>query len=279
MKALCIYHGNCMDGFGAAWAVREKLGDEVEFHPGVYGHHDYPDVTGRNVIFVDFSYKRPELVKIAEKANTVLILDHHKSAEADLKDIEKEMYNIDCIFDMDHSGAVLAWKYFCPDRPMPLLMHYIEDRDLWKFQLNQSVEISMALFSYEYDFDLWSRLMHSDLRKMADDGVAINRKHQKDVNELIQVVTRNMKIGGHVVPVANLPYTYVSDAGQLLAKGKPFAACYWDTPNGRVFGLRSAPDGVDVSEIAVKYGGGGHKHSAGFEITREAAEQFEIKDE
>lgn len=36
MKKLCIYHGNCADGFGAAWAVRHALGDEVEFYPGTY---------------------------------------------------------------------------------------------------------------------------------------------------------------------------------------------------------------------------------------------------
>jgi oligoribonuclease NrnB/cAMP/cGMP phosphodiesterase (DHH superfamily) len=58
-----------------------------------------------------------------------------------------------------------------------------------------------------------------------------------------------------------------SDAAAKLAVGWPFAAYYWDSPTGREFGLRSAPDGLDVSVIARKFGGGGHKHAAGFKLT------------
>ena len=79
---LCIYHGNCADGFGAAWAVRAALKD-VEFFTGHYGD-DPPDVTGRHVIMVDFSYKRPVLDRMAMAARSILILDHHKSAAEDL---------------------------------------------------------------------------------------------------------------------------------------------------------------------------------------------------
>jgi oligoribonuclease NrnB/cAMP/cGMP phosphodiesterase (DHH superfamily) len=74
-----------------------------------------------------------------------------------------------------------------------------------------------------------------------------------------------MNIGGHNVRVANLPYTLTSDAGNLMAQGEPFAACYWDTPNGRVFSLRSTDDGMDVSLIAKSYGGGGHRNASGFQ--------------
>lgn len=88
----------------------------------------------------------------------------------------------------------------------------------------------------------------------------------KDIAELLRVVTREMEIGGHRVLVANLPYTLTSDAGHALAHGKPFGACYWDTPNGRVFSLRSTEAGIDVAEVAQQYGGGGHKHAAGFRV-------------
>ena len=69
------------------------------------------------------------------------------------------------------------------------------------------------------------------------------------------------------MPVLNAPYFWSSDAGHIMGVGEPFAACYWDTPGGRVYSLRSAEDGVDVSEIAVMYGGGGHKHAAGFKVS------------
>ena len=52
---LCIYHHNCADGFTAAWVVKKAFGN-VDFHPGKYNEPP-PDVTGRDVIIVDFSYK------------------------------------------------------------------------------------------------------------------------------------------------------------------------------------------------------------------------------
>jgi len=106
----------------------------------------------------------------------------------------------------------------------------------------------------------------NELDRLKLEGGAIERKHFKDLAELLKVTTRRMKIAGHDVPVANLPYTMSSDAGHQLAQGEKFAACYWDTPDGRVFSLRSSDDGLDVSEIAKLFGGGGHRNAAGFKL-------------
>lgn len=269
---ICIYHGNCADGFAAAWVVRKALG-EIAFHAGVY-QEPPPDVTGKDVVMVDFSYKRPILLAMAEKARSILILDHHKTAAEDLIDLPS---NVIATFDMNHSGAMLAWDHFFPDRPPPQLLLHIEDRDLWRFALTNTRQIQANVFSYPYDFQVWDELMAAEVATLAAEGEAIERKHFKDIQELIDVVTRDMVIGGYCVPVANLPYTLTSDAGHELARGRPFAACYWDTPAGRVFSLRSTDDGIDVSEIAKQYGGGGHRNAAGFRVSFTEAQAFEGK--
>lgn len=261
MTTLCIYHGNCADGFGAAWVVRQAI-PGTEFYAGTY-QTPPPDVTGRQVVMVDFSYKRPVLLDMAAKAESILILDHHKSAAEDLVDLPD---NVMAVFDMDFSGAMLAWRHFFPDTAPPQLIEHIQDRDLWRFALPHTREIQASLFSYPYDFDVWDDLMMGDVRGLAKDGLAIERKHHKDIAELVKVTQRRMVIGGIDVPVANLPYTYSSDAGHLMAQGEPFAACYWDTPNGRVFSLRSSDAGQDVSAVAKFYGGGGHRNAAGFSV-------------
>jgi oligoribonuclease NrnB/cAMP/cGMP phosphodiesterase (DHH superfamily) len=289
MNPLCIYHSPCVDGFGAAWVVRDFYGaGNVDFHPGVYSQPP-PDVTGRDVLIVDFSYKRPVLDQMAQSASSILILDHHKTAAEDLAPFRIEecgagrftyadtasMWRdfeelgrpmIAALFDMDRSGAGLTWDYFRPSVGRPLLIEHIEDRDLWKFNLPGTREIQAALFSFPYDFEVWDNLFAADVSLMAKEGEAIERKHFKDVEELIKGTRRRMIIGGHDVPVANLPYTMSSDAGHIMAKGEPFAACYLDTPEGRTFSLRSSNDGTDVSEIAKKYGGGGHRNAAGFKM-------------
>lgn len=301
---LCIYHGNCADGFGAAWAVHHALGSGVEFVAGVY-QTPPPNVAGKFVVLVDFSYKREVIEQLAKDARSILILDHHKSAIADLSPIaarcsdgvtlrrprgwEEHLTNVmhdesegvreTCyaVFDEERSGAGIAWDFFHPGKSRPRLIDHIEDRDLWRFRLAYTREIQAALFSFPYDFALWDELMRTETKYLRRDGVAIERKHHKDVAELVEVTRRRMVIGGHNVPVANLPYTLTSDAGHLMAAGEPFAACYWDTPTGRVFSLRSRPEGLDVSVIAKQYGGGGHREASGFRVPFDALAQFEVR--
>lgn len=269
--SICIYHGNCADGFGAAWVVRKALGD-IDFYPGKY-QEPPPDVTGKDVVMVDFSYKHPVLLEMAEKANSILILDHHKTAVEDLVDLPA---NVTAKFDMEHSGAMLAWEHFFPDQEPPSLLLHIEDRDLWRFALQNTREIQANVFSHPYDFQVWDELMAANVETLVIEGKAIERKHFKDINELLGVVTRPMVIGGFNVQVANLPYIHSSDAGHQLAEGRPFGACYWDTPKGRVFSLRSTDNGVDVSAIAKQYGGGGHRNASGFMVSFAEAQAFEV---
>jgi len=272
---MCIYHGNCADGFGAAWVVRRAFaGCDIEFHPATHGN-PAPDVTGKKVIIVDFSYPYETLVAMAGVAESVLVLDHHKTAQAELKDVphaglvHKDYQvapRLQALFDMNRSGAGIAWDYFFLGQPRPELINHIEDRDLWLFKLDGTREIQASLFSYPYDFDIWDELFEVDISHLHADGVAIERKHHKDVAELVGVTKRRMVIGGFDVPVANLPYTLTSDAGHLMCAGEPFAACYWDTPEGRSFSLRSTDAGEDVSAIAQQYGGGGHRNASGFRV-------------
>ena len=279
MRPLVIYHGNCADGFSAAWCFWRKYGTGADYVAGVY-QQDPPDVTGRDVYLVDFSYKRAVVEQMLRTARSVTLIDHHKTAVDDLRPLKADMVatnnngmgdNFGWFCDLDRSGATLAWDYLFPGEDRPLLLGHVEDRDLWRFKLPGTREIQAFVFSHEYSFDLWDKLMSADqveLLKMTAAGAAIERKHHKDVAELVAVCKRRMVIGAYDVPVASLPYTLVSDAAHLMAQGEPFAACYWDTAEGRVFGLRATDEGVDVSEVAKQYGGGGHAKAAGFKVPR-----------
>ena len=275
-KPLVIYHGNCADGFSAAWCFWRKFGQGADYYAGVY-QQDPPDVTGREVYLVDFSYKRPVVEQMLAKASSVTLIDHHKTAIEDLQPLfmqdswTGEPKQLAYFTDLNRSGATLAWDYLFPGEDRPLLLGHIEDRDLWRFKLPGTREIQAVVFSYEYTFELWDKLMGADqveLLKLTAAGAAIERKHHKDVAELVGVCQRRMTIGGHDVPVASLPYTLVSDAAHKMAQGEPFAACYWDTADARVFGLRATDGGLDVSEVAKQFGGGGHAKAAGFSVPR-----------
>lgn len=285
---ICIYHAPCQDGFTAAWAVWKRWPD-IQFAEGVYGRAP-PDVAGKHVLIVDFSYKRDVLEAMSRSAASITILDHHKTAQADLEvfailnpvnadDIDAMVAatqpglgNIRAEFDMTRSGAMMAWQFCHPGVPAPWLVQYVQDRDLWRFSLEGTREIAAELFSRPYEFDVWETAAQSleDPRGLVTRikmGAAIERKHHKDVGELLDLTMRYMVIGGYRVPVANLPYTMASDAAHILAEGNPFGACYFDRGDGlRQFSLRAQDGGEDVSKIAAAYGGGGHAKAAGFQV-------------
>ena len=294
-----IYHANCADGFTSAWAFKELYGEDIEFIAASHGSNKIPNVRGKNVVIVDFCYKKDILEKMAGEARALIVIDHHLSAQKDLEDsslekIDDMSFNVEkytellkisdnnafAFFDMDRSGAGMAWDFCFPNEGRPLLIDYVEDRDIWKFKHNGSRPFSSYLFSYEYTFDNWD-MVHEQLmsnpQPCIEAGETLDRKMIKDIRELIKVSKITINIGGHFVPVSNLPYTLSSDAGNMMCGEEfdcpvsgerrlpSFAACYMDTNNGRKFSLRSVGD-FDVSKVASEYGGGGHKNAAGFEM-------------
>lgn len=66
-----------------------------------------------------------------------------------------------------------------------------------------------------------------------------------------------------LIPTANSP-VLISEVGNKLCQGHPYSMVYFDKDNMHHVSLRSDEHGLDVSEIAKTYGGGGHKHAAGF---------------
>lgn len=267
-KPLVIYHANCWDGFCAAWVARMALGD-VEAIPAHYGTPP-PDVTAREVYLLDFSYPRVVMRELVSDAASVVVLDHHKTAEAELRGLDEELApDLTVVFDMGKSGARLAWEYFAHvggwlGMKSPWLVDYTEDRDLWRHALPATEEINAALRSYPLDFALWDDFKDADLEELANEGRAIRRREKQIVDEHLRHA-RQIDIDGHRVLAVNATVLFSEIAGEL-AKGHPLGACYFDRFDGkRQWSLRSAPDGVDVSVIAKARGGGGHKHAAGFE--------------
>lgn len=283
---IVLYHANCWDGFCAAWVARKVLGGEAEYLPVHYGTEP-PDVSGRAVYIVDFSYKRPAMRRIMSQAMKVVVLDHHKMAEAELAGIVDEFtMRPDLIanppgselpvvhFDMNKSGGRLAWEYFCTDPlsswaniPVPWLVDYTEDRDLWRWVLPCSREINAALRSYPLDFEEWDRLSRvNPIAALAPEGRAILRREQQIVEDHVRHA-REIEMAGHRILAVNATVLFSDVAGEL-AKDRPFGACYFDRADGkRQWSLRSRDGGVDVSEVAAKFGGGGHRNAAGYEET------------
>lgn len=266
---LLIYHGpSCLDGFGCVWALHQKWPD-VPTWEGVYGAPP-PDVTGLRVLIADFSYPEDVLREMAKVATSIVVLDHHRSSAAAFRKLFDEGL-IRGEHDETRSGAHLTWEYVWGNRHAPRLIEHIQDRDLWKFEMEGTREVTATVASVGQDEAAWlgigKALESGRAHEVIREGAAILRQRDVDMASVIRAGQRDMIIGGHRVPVVNAPYFWASDIAGQLAQGAPFAATYMDLKDGRQFSLRSrgGEGALEVHTIAEEYGGGGHSGAAGFQ--------------
>ena len=259
-----LYHADCPDGFGAAYAAWKKLGAKASYLP-VQHNQPVPDIKPQATIYmVDFCYPKEILLKIASQAAEVQVLDHHISAQKDWSNWNPaDTPNLKIHFDMEKSGAVLAWEYFHPQTPVPDFLHYIEDKDLWRFKLPLSKEFSAALRCHEMRFDTWDGLV-AKTKELCQEGIILMRYQTQLVNKLCNNMFMSEVAGYKVVTVNS--GVLQSEVGNQLCEmypESPFAVVYVDIEGKRLHSLRSVGN-FDVSLIAKQFGGGGHKNAAGF---------------
>lgn len=201
MKPLVIYHANCTDGFGAAFAVWLKLGDEAEYRPMNYTNDRalledvVASATNRETYILDFSFPRDVMDAIFENAKRVVWLDHHKTAfemwgQPSEDPRYKETSSHSCILlDNNKSGALLAWEYFHPGTEVPMLIQHIDDRDRWQFKLDGSKEFHATLASQKpWTFEQWHKYTLEPYEVDFDirEGAAILRAHSQNVQAALK---------------------------------------------------------------------------------------------
>ena len=267
-----IYHKNCFDGFGSAYCAwkYDKKG-KIEYYPATHGDLP-PNVKNKNVLICDFSYKKDILNVLIKECNKLYILDHHKSAEKELKEFD-DMYKL---FDMTHSGAYLTWKYFFPKIKTPLLIKYIEDRDLWTKKLPLIDEFTFWFSTIPYEFEEYDKLLDEKylVNNIKTKGIIIAEFNNNIINKLSKnTLVKLTKIDKeyYMIAYSNVTGTFKSDVGNVIIKkyeNADFSACYSivDHDNSTLFSLRSTENNLDVSKIASKFGGGGHRNASGLKI-------------
>ena len=267
------YHANCPDGFGAALAAWKKLGGAAHYDPVMYGHPPLQPAAGTTVYFLDFSFDRGVLEQFASTARSVIVLDHHTTAAEGLSDLPPPADfgasgpRLSARFDMQKSGAVLAWEYFHSSQ-VPPLVSYIQDRDLWQWKLPHSREVAAGLRRIPRTFADWDAYLYriDELRQI---GIPILDYEHELTDHLVEDA-RPMMVGGVRVIAVNSPIL-ISEVCDRLLELHPnvaIACCYHDTQQAtRVYSLRSRQGSdTDVAAIAGRFGGGGHKHAAGFTV-------------
>lgn len=287
---IIYYHKSCPDGWTAAYIAKKRY-PEAQLRPLDHGlteqqvHETLKELEGKDVIMLDYSFRlRKDNDWASMVAKSFRILDHHKSAQANLAGADY------AVFDMERSGAGLAWDYlFGKDsvikleihrdglptgefieseaEPRPWFVDYIEDRDLWTWKLPNGREVCAYLDSVPWTVEAFDNLKLTSFATMLEFGRGAV-SHLDGYVERTVTHARDGNLLGHKVKIVNAAYSGCSEIGNVLAKqpGVDFSISWFERADDIIqFSLRGTGK-VDVSEIAKRYGGGGHFNAAGFQL-------------
>lgn len=259
-----LYHNNCSDGFGGVWAARRKFGKKADYI-GVQHHNPPPlGLNDKEVYIIDFSYRKKETDKLLKDTKSLTLIDHHVTA----KDVTESVPNH--IYDINHSGAVLAWNYFFPDEEVPLYLKYVEDIDLWKFKLPRAEDFMAFSATVPFDLEKWDKIVE-DFENEKKRNAFLDRgknllEYQKTIIDRLMENAEQIEFEGKSALAINSSVLSSQIGNAIVKKGYDVGIVWFYTNDGGIkISLRSDKDGeVDVGKIAKIYGGGGHKSSAAF---------------
>lgn len=260
-EKVLITHGNCSDGFGAAWAVWKEYGDSVQYHYAT--HSDEPLLyKNKTILFTDFAYE-VDVMHHLDKSNDVFVIDHHIYAMENLKGFKN------AFFDMSKSGAVLAWESLYPETPVPLLLKYVEDRDLRNFKLPYTHEVLSVLDTIPATFKNWSlfsNVLENNFEAVVEKGRTL--KSQFDIL-LSKIITEAQPIfiDGHHGLVVNASWDFASYAADKLSEKAEFGMAWFMNKEGLIKCSFRSSHGLNVNNLAQTLGGGGHAFCSGATLT------------
>ncbi|HEX9804355.1 MAG TPA: DHH family phosphoesterase, partial [Candidatus Dojkabacteria bacterium] len=247
-----VIHHNDLDGFCSAF-IFYRMFPKAKFYMRDYSD-PVPVIKAESerdkIYIVDLSFDR----KVMENWNNlfhVQLLDHHKSAQEKLGDLPY------CYFDMTKCGARLAWEYCFPNEPAHWLIDYVEDLDLWKWEIPQAREVIAALEKYKFNFKVWDKLYQKTPQDLAEEGkVIVEYNDQLVEDHMARIELINFK-GYENVPIVYCNISAISsDLGNKMIREfsdvAPFAVTWQRRGGKNLFSLRSLDTHMDVSEVAKK---------------------------
>jgi nanoRNase/pAp phosphatase (c-di-AMP/oligoRNAs hydrolase) len=262
-----IYHKNCADGFSGAWVAWKKFKNKADYIPLNIHNQKIEIENKKKIYFIDFTPEKNVLKKVCKNNEKIIIIDHHESVKNTLNEIEEINEKI---FNKNNSASVLAWKYFFSNKKLPKLLEYVEDVDLWKMKLKNIEEIVAIIDFTKHEFKEWNKLAKNlELKEERGNLIKKGKELLKFKNDILNKIIKKryfVKMDGHKIITINFPM-FKSEIGHHLLKEKEskISMIWHESNNGVAVSLRSN-NGIDVSKIAQKHGGGGHKNAAGFHL-------------
>lgn len=223
---------------------------------------------GSIVIITDFSLPVEEMRRMCD-LHTVIWIDHH---QVYLEPEYQEFSSLEGYRSTEAAGCYLAWKYFFGEEPVPKLVEYVSDYDIWEFKYPETLAFNYGLGMYNI---LPSYASEALIRRIFFDDVLINsiiamgKRIDQYVNARNQLLCKyngfRTKIFGVDAVAINMRNTSSKVLDPLKDENHQLLCTYGY--NSSIFKYRCSlytdTDTIDCNELCKRLGGAGHKSAAG----------------
>jgi oligoribonuclease NrnB/cAMP/cGMP phosphodiesterase (DHH superfamily) len=290
-----FYHSGDLDGFCSGAIVKHKF-PEAEMFPINYGDEfPWDEIKFDDVIYmVDFSLSAHDMEKLArfqglkdcKASRNFFWIDHHKGI---IDEMEKKKTPRDGVWirGYQQSGTAaceLTWWYLFGS-PSPMFIRLLSCYDVWRHDDKEFDWDTIEWFQYGFkaqsrdprdDMQFWENWFNNS-KLPSDDQISVIEcaaSNGKTVQSYVEdrfkstLKDRSYRIdweGFKCLVVNSDPYI-----ANFATRSKEFEGCdiaiNYANKRGESWevSLRAVRDDIDLSVLAKKYGGGGHKFAAGF---------------
>jgi oligoribonuclease NrnB/cAMP/cGMP phosphodiesterase (DHH superfamily) len=262
---MLVVHHNDLDGRASAHVVAEfeNLHNPKRFFEIDYGINFPFEMINKDekVYILDYHIEPEEMTQLLQITENVIWIDHHIST---VKKYEKFPQDVPGVRQVGISGCVLTYQYLYPDLDVPMYLKYVCDRDVWAFIFEDTKNFFSGSNLYNtnpLNFETWNIFKHKIERVIAA-GETVEKYKFMHNKEYVEKYGYERTFEGHKAIIVNqgLCGSEVFDS----VDGLPPLQILWAF-DGNVFRVSLRSETIDVSKIALKFGGGGHAGASGFE--------------
>lgn len=281
------------------------------YHEKDPSNYKFPPVDGKHVAIVDISFTIDILLNFFSRCASLIVVDHHKSAQDELRHFNFCIFDMNrsacqIMYDLlyrssndrkvQNNNRVSDMKMTSETRSRPRWVDYIGQRDLFRFEKNDDTDYFSTMLYFETTkknhFQIVDEIYHfSD--EQIDEYIRAGRYHKETqicyeqksfmcANKCVLVIptdvlsSRNSQLQPVYTVYASDDYIHRSNVGSALSQRDDcdFAVLYKYNllKHNWSISLRGQDNKTNCSEIAIQFGGGGHRNACAFTWNRDIRE-------
>ena len=272
LKHLIITHKGCPDGRAAAYIYNKKYpsmvvpADADQLTVDFFKSLRYENVT--KIVILDLTVNSGWEF-LGQLNLPILHIDHHIAKES-----KETKPLIEQIHDVNKSAAVLVWEYCFPQKEIPLIYQYIQDRDLFLNKMPNADFILSALHHRNFLNNLENLEANFPTEELILEGKFIVPERQRKINNMVKFGKQtklDFKGNTYSVLLVKGDSSLKSDACNAAAANYDIGVYYEYDFATDEFWLSFRSQRINVQEICsniITSGkkGGGHMYASGCSI-------------